>query len=105
MSTQSKNIEELSEITVVEYLRQHPDFFSRHEYLLATMEISSKDGVLVPLQEQKLTELHEENQKLQCQLNDLITVAQKNEQLNQRIQRLVVALTGAIGIDEFFQTL
>lgn len=100
-----QRIEKLPETTIVEYLQKHPDFFTRHQNLLASLEIPQESGTVVSLPERKLAALREENQKLQRQLDELITVAQENEQLNQRIRRLIVALISAPGIDEFFQTL
>lgn len=98
-------LEELSETAVVEYLQQHPAFFTQHEELLAMMEIPHASGTAVSLVERKLAVLREENQQLQYQLNELVTIAQQNEQLNQRIQRLIATLTRVTTLEEFFDNL
>lgn len=110
MSAQPKlrYIEEISEKSVVDYLRQHPDFFTHHEELLTKMAIPpshTSRGTVVSLAERQLTVLREENRQLQHQLETLIGVAKKNEQLNQRIQRIVATLASVNGPDEFFDTL
>jgi len=107
MSTPSLKIfENLPESAVVDYLRQHPDVFTRHEELLAKMEIlPSPKGPAISLVERQLTVLREENRQLQHKFESLIAIAQKNEQLNQRIQRIVAALASASSPEEFFNTL
>ncbi len=96
MTTNNLQVDENIEDIIVDYLWQHPDFFNYHKDLLAIMTIS---------QDSEVAALHEENQKLQQQLKQLIQIAKENDKLNQRIQRLIVALTAVTGLDEFFQTL
>ncbi|OUD12564.1 DUF484 family protein [Thioflexithrix psekupsensis] len=98
-------IDELSEKSVVDYLRVHPEFFMNHSELLTKMVIPHQRGSAVSLVEKQLMVLREENQQLQRRLENLIVVAKQNEQLNKRIQRLLVFLTGVNSIDEFFDTL
>lgn len=102
----------LPEEAVVEYLQQHHDFFIHHEDLLATMKFSHLSGKAESLVELKRVLLHKENQQLlrdrqqlQEQMKEFIAIAQKNTQLNQRIQSLVITLSGVTGVDEFFQSL
>lgn len=95
----------IEEDDVVEYLRQHPKFFTQHEDLLALMEIPHQRGAAVSLVEKQLGVLREENQRLQHQLEELINIAQKNQELNHRIQQLIAALSGAQSISEFFDVL
>jgi len=73
--------------------------------VLASMEISSSRGATTSLIERRLSVLRDENQQLQRKLENLITIAQQNEVVNQRIQRLVIILVGATGPDEFFNSL
>lgn len=108
MNTSPKNwrsYEGLSEESVAHYLQQHPEFFTHQESLLATMKIPHITGSAISLIERQLAVLREENQQLQRHLNKLVNIAQENEQLNWRIQRLIAALASATGIDEFFQIL
>lgn len=97
--------DQASQEAVIEYLKRHPDFFIRHPTLLAQMEIAQPQGPTVSLTERQLGVLREENRRLQRQLNNLIAIAKENEKLNQRIQRLIVSLSGAESADEFFNSL
>lgn len=108
MNTSPKNwppYDGLSEESVAHYLQQHPEFFTHHESLLATMKIPHITGSAISLIERQLAVLRRENQQLQRQLDKLVSIAQENEQLNWRIQHLIAALASATGIDEFFHIL
>lgn len=105
MSSQHLYIDDLSEQSVVNYLKTHADFFNFHEDLLTTMQIPHNRGAAISLVERQLTVLRDENQQLQRRLEQLISIAQKNQELNQRIQRLIIALLGAESADEFFDIL
>ncbi len=105
MEETEEQIEALSEESVVKYLLKTPTFFANKNTLLASMKISHANDKLVLLQEQQMAELRTENQKLQRQLEYLIGLADENNQLNQRVKRLVVALTHVSGMDEFFHAL
>ncbi|ALG68180.1 DUF484 family protein [Beggiatoa leptomitoformis] len=106
MSTQTLIDEMPEEDAIVEYLKRHPKFFSRHENLLAVLEIPHQQkGSAVSLVERQLMVLREENQQLQRKLDNLIAIAKQNELLNQRIQRLISVLAAAASADEFFNML
>jgi uncharacterized protein YigA (DUF484 family) len=94
-----------SEESVVEYLEQHPKFFADHTALFTTMEMHFPNDKKVLSLEQELSALREENRQLQRKLDNLIRVATENEQLNQRVKRLVADLTNVVGLDDFFHTL
>ncbi len=95
----------LSEADVVEYLKGHPEFLVRHESLLARMTIPHERGKAVSLVERQLSVLRDENQQLQRQLNNLIEIAKRNQELNQRIQTLVTRLVGAETFEQCLETL
>jgi len=97
--------EPLPEEAVVEYLQQHPEFLTHHADLLADISIPPAGDATVSLIEHKITQLREENQQWQRKWNELVAVAQENEQLNDRIRRLIVALISVTEIDDFFHTL
>lgn len=98
-------LDELPEKSIVDYLKRHPDFFLHHEDLLVAMQISPPRGPVVPLVERQLAVLREENRQLQHKLENLVTIAKRNEQLNEKIQHVLTALSGVLGIDEFFDIL
>ena len=77
---------------VVTYLQRHPEFFLNREDLLQRMRIPHKRGDAVSLVERQLSVLRSENRQLQRQLSNLLSLAEKNEQLHQRIQRISLVL-------------
>jgi uncharacterized protein len=93
------------EETVVAYLRRHPEFFFQHQELLAQLKIPHRNGTAVSLVERQVKVLRDENKQLQRKLANLIEMAQRNEQLSQRIQRVVFRLTGITQADAFFDAL
>lgn len=98
-------IQGLSEQTVAEYLRRHPEFFMRNESLLTKMRIPHRSGSAVSLIERQLSVMRDENQQLQRQLENLISAAKRNEVLLQQIQRTVNALLSTENIEDFFEVL
>jgi uncharacterized protein len=98
-------IQGLSEQTVAEYLRRHPEFFMRNESLLTKVRIPHRSGSAVSLIERQLSVMRDENQQLQRQLENLIAAAKRNEILLQQIQRTVNALLSTENIEDFFEIL
>jgi|WetSurMetagenome_2_1015567.scaffolds.fasta_scaffold299059_2 uncharacterized protein len=98
-------IQGLSEQTVAEYLRRHPEFFMRNESLLTKVRIPHHTGSAVSLIERQLSVMRDENQQLQRQLEHLISAAKRNETLLQQIQRTVNAVLNTENLDNFFEIL
>ncbi len=95
----------LSPHAVADYLRDHPEFFIENESLLSQLQIPHIRGTAISLVERQLMVLRDENRQLQRKLGILIETAKSNEEINLRIQRLIVALLGVNKADEFFDTL
>lgn len=95
----------ISEEDVESYLYQHPKFFNHHADLLAAMEIPHERGEAVSLVERQLSVLREENQRLQHQFNELVTIAKENDVLNKRIQHIILTLAQANSLEELFDVL
>jgi len=88
---------------VVRYLRDHPDFFEHHRDLLADMILSHDTGPAVSLVERQVSVLREQRDELRGQLRRLISNAQQNEQLNNHVHALVLALLDAGSLEEVLQ--
>ena len=96
----------LTEQEIVNYLIKNPDFFERHEALLTRIKLPHGGrGKTVSLVERQLIVLRDENQHLNRQLEILIETAKRNEELNQRIQRIILALLGASNFEQFLSLL
>ncbi|MFU8838345.1 MAG: DUF484 family protein [Thiohalomonadaceae bacterium] len=91
----------LSEQQVAEYLRQHPDFFSRHEALLGKLRITHPhSGMAVSLIERQVELIREQKQDLRQQLQQLTQAARNNEALLQRFQVLILHLIGSDSMEQ-----
>jgi uncharacterized protein YigA (DUF484 family) len=81
---------------VVDYLRQHQDFFVRNEALLATLRLPhARGGGAVSLVERQVEVLREKSHSLEGKLAELVAVARSNEQLVVKFHQLTRRLLGA----------
>ncbi len=106
MSTQQERADVPDvELQMVEYLRAHPDFFIQHPALLAELHVPHDSGGAVSLVERQVSVLRDQNRQLRRELMDLVQVARGNDRLNERIQRLTLALMRCTGLAEIVRTL
>lgn len=97
----TKTKKEITEREVVEFLRDNPDFFSRHEYLLEELSIPHHaTGKAVSLIERQVGLIREQKQQLKQQLHHLTVAARTNETLLQRFQVMILNLISSDDIDE-----
>ncbi len=80
-----------AEQRIVNYLRQHPDFFLRHLELLTALQIphGSGEGAVSLVERQVQVLRHQQQQQLE-QLQSLVNTARENERLTERLHRLVL---------------
>ena len=90
---------------VVDYLSNNPDFFIRHEELLAKLEIPHDSGQAVSLVERQVQVLREQLDTCNTRLQDLVEIARDNESLTDRIHQLTLSLIGAASFDEVITAL
>lgn len=93
------NPEKNEEQMTADYLSAHPDFFNQHESLLASLEVSHASGSAISLIERQVNILREQNAQHKSQLTELVAIATENEQSNQRMHKLTLALLGCTGLD------
>lgn len=82
----------LSAEAVVDYLRNHPDFFEEHPDLLADISLPHASGNAISLIERQVGILRERNADLQEKLGQLMATARDNDQLFDKTKRLVLSL-------------
>lgn len=83
----------IGEQEVAAYLRQHPDFFQRHDQLLAELRLPHPDtGQAVSLVERQIALLREQKDLLEQRLRRLAEAARTNEALLERIQALILEI-------------
>ncbi len=95
------NSEGVGEHEVADYLRHHPDFFTRHEHLLLQMQLPHpQNGQAISLVERQITVLREQKQQLREQLQQLTLAARTNEQLMSRFQQLILNLIDSDNLED-----
>ena len=92
-----------TERDIVRYLRDHPDFFERHQGLLADMLLPHETGGAISLLERQVSVLREQRDDNKKKLQQLIKTAQKNEQLNNHVNALILALLDAMSLEEVLE--
>ena len=84
--------ENLSEISVVNYLREKRDFFEKNYGLLSELKIPHESGIAISLIEKQLLLLREENKKNNKKMCELIEIARQNDELARRMHKLILSL-------------
>lgn len=85
----------LSDENVVAYLRQHPDFFTRHEDLLRDLRLPHASGAAISLVERQVHLFREQRDTLRRELKDLVAIARQNDRLFEKSKRLLMQLLEA----------
>jgi len=89
-----------------EYLKQHPDFFQRHQSLLTRLIIPHPtSGRTISLLERQVLALRDEQSAEQRRLRDLIRNARENDRLGRRMEELMLFLLSALSLDEMLDEL
>lgn len=89
------------EAEVVAWLRERPEFFTRHAELTESLRIPHPCRPAVSLLEYQNRLLRERNQRLHDKLLELVSIARDNDRLAERVQRLALGLLDARGgLDE-----
>ena len=93
------------EETVAGYLQHHPDFFERHQPLLARLRLPHvRGGSTISLVERQIEVLRERYAALEQKLADFVKVARSNDAVAEKIhrftRRLLRAKTRAIAIEQ-----
>jgi hypothetical protein len=96
---------ELGEGQVADYLRDHPEFFGRHERLLAELHLPHASGRAVSLVERQVELLRGEAEHYRARIQSLLRLAAENERLTVRLHRLTLDLIDAADFNEVLNTL
>jgi uncharacterized protein len=86
----------LSEDSIADYLKSHPDFFERHPALVLGLKLPHRaGGAAISLVERQVSLLRQRNAQLERQLKDLVAVAKQNDALVEKIHQLCLKLMRA----------
>jgi len=83
---------QLTEETVINYLRMDPGFFQRNAHLLSELNLPHETGRAVSLVERQVAILRERNVQMRRRMNELIQAAKDNDALFAKIRTLTLAL-------------
>lgn len=93
----------VSEEQVADFLKLHPDFFTRHEDILADLTLPHESGNAISLLERQVTILRDRGIEARQKLNNLLENARNNDQLFDTTRNLVLALLRAQNVTEVVQ--
>lgn len=89
-----------NEQEVVDYIRNNPDFFIKHESLLKDIKLPHQSGKAISLGERQVQVFREQRDGLQARLNELVAIAHENDQHFEKSKRLLLNLMDARSLDE-----
>ncbi len=89
------------EESIAGYLQRNPEFFERHQAVLARLKLPhSRGGSTISLVERQIEVLREKLAGLENKLADLVRVARANDALAERLHRFTRRLLGAVPRNE-----
>ena len=101
MSSQNKKTKDTEfEQDMLNYLREHPAFFEKHQDILEGLSLSHETGTAISLIERQVQILREQKEAQQQQLQSLISTAHNNEKLNNNVNALILELLDASSLSE-----
>ena len=92
---------ETEEESIAAYLQHHPEFFERHQALLARLRLPHvRGGSTISLVERQIEVLREKHAALEGKLAELVTVARGNDTIAEKLHRFTRRLLGARSQEE-----
>ena len=81
---------------VARYLRENPAFFEQYADTLSEIYIPHPHGGrAIPLSDRQMLTLREKNKALELRLSELLQIAEENDAIGEKMQRLCLALLAA----------
>jgi len=80
------------EAEVADYLKKHPDFFSKHLDILSSLNLPHQSGQAVSLVERQMQVLRQSNNDLKAQFSQLMDMASQNESHFENTKNLIIDL-------------
>ena len=81
-----------SDQSVLDFLRQSPDFFLRHPSALSELSLPHESGDAVSLIERQIDILRERNVTMRKRMNELLQAARVNDEIFAKTRPLNLAL-------------
>jgi uncharacterized protein YigA (DUF484 family) len=83
-STARQKVEEPTREQVVEYLRNHPDFFVDQDELLRSLTLPHDSGQAISLVERQVHLFREQRDTLRREMVELVSIARHNDRLFEK---------------------
>lgn len=93
------------EVDIANYLQAHPDFFIRHQALLAQLHLPHESGKTVSLIERQVGILRDRNVEARRRMNELLQTARDNDTLFAKTRTLTLALLESGNLQELNEVL
>ncbi len=85
---------------VMNYLKQHPEFFEDHADFLATIATPHPHGGrTISISERQILTLREKGKQFEGKLRELIEFGEENDAISEKLHRLTLALMGASDVE------
>src|SRR5262252_1563405 len=85
------------EESIAAYLQRNPEFFERHQALLARLKLPhARGGSTISLIERQIEVLREKQAALEGKLAELVRVARANDAISDRLHRFTRRLLHAV---------
>ncbi|HEY0766805.1 MAG TPA: DUF484 family protein [Steroidobacteraceae bacterium] len=85
------------EESIASYLQRNPDFFERHQAVLARLRLPhARGGSTISLVERQIGVLREKQAALESKLAELVRVARANDAISERLHRFTRRLLRAV---------
>lgn len=90
---------EPSELEVAAFLRRHPDFLTEFPDLAMVLKMPKQVGPTTSLASYQLDVLRDKNRALHRRLQELVAIAERNEDLVNRVHALTLGLMRAMSLE------
>ena len=92
MPAAQDNTTELDEEAVIQYLQNNPSVLMNYPEVFSSLAIPHQVGDATSLVERQLKLLREQNKQLRDKIEELVSIARDNEELNQRFHGLALEM-------------
>src|SRR5579863_4463541 len=91
------SVAEAEEESIAGYLQRNPDFFERHQGVLARLKLPhARGGAAISLVERQIEVLRQKQAALEIKLAELVRVARANDAIAERLHRFTRRLLRAM---------
>jgi len=89
----------LTDTQIAKYLKAHPDFFQRNTEWAWQLTIPHDSGSAVSLIEYQVSQLRQQQKKLQQRIEELVHIARENDEISDRVHQLTLRIIESRGFE------